>query len=245
MKTLRISAWMNDSAFHDETVVLARFARFSLLAIAMLFMASKASGADLAVYDFTGEPGDQSSSSATYVDADYSFFDVARNTGLTTGPVLPNTLNSTVDFSSAEGDRYVTWWGYKNGSPAPEWEFNFVRTGYRISTGTGTLPTQVKLAYSLDSASSWIDIDTLNLSGTSGDLDFTFSTVAVPSELDFGVTFKLQVIGGSGTDTTFALTNGSFGGLKLGVVPEPSTYALGMIATGVMAILARRKAHKD
>lgn len=217
-----------------------RFVRTSLLAVMLLVSASVSQGTDLALYDFTGATGSQSSSPPTLVDPLYSYYDIMRNTGLVSGVNLANSINSTIDYTAAASDRFYTWWGYK--SDYAPWDFNFVRTGYQISTGSGTLPTQVNLAYSIDSGTNYTDLGTLNLTGTSGDLDFTFGTINVPVNSYFGSAFKLTVIGGSGTDTTFALTNGSFGGLKVGVaVPEPSTYALGAIATGVLAFTARRR----
>lgn len=217
-----------------------QFVRISLLAVMFLVSASVSQGIDIAAYDFTGATGSQTVSSPTFVDPLFSYYDIMRNTGLVSGANLANSINSTIDYTAAATDRYYMWWGYKN-DYAP-WDFDFVRTGYQISTGSGTLPTQVNLAYSLDSGSTYTDLGTLNLTGTSGDLDFTFANVNVPVNSYFGSAFKLSVIGGSGTDTTFALTNGSFGGLKVGVaVPEPSTYALGAIASGLLAVMARRR----
>lgn len=218
-----------------------RFVRSLLLAITLMASASTVRASDIAVYDFTGQPGNQASTASTSVAPGYTF-DIVQplSLGLISGPLLSNSINAKIDYTAAADYRYYTFWGYTNDYSA--WDFNFVRTGYTVSTGSGTLPTQVNLAYSIDSGSTWADLGTKNLTGPSGDLDFTFSTITVPTLSYFGASFKLTAIGGSGTDTNFALTNGTFGGLKIGVaVPEPSTYALGAIASGVMAFTARRR----
>lgn len=223
---------------HFTRALLAGFAT-------MASLACHAQTTIIATYDFIGTTGDEAFLSPTYVAPQYGFYDVARMTGLQTGPALANTFNSTVDYGQGEEWRYLTWYGTSlGGSSLPAWDFNFVKVGYDISTGSGTLPTKAVLAYSLDSATTFDVLGSLDLRATpgAGNLNFTFPTVTVPVDNWFGATFMIRIEGGSGTDTTFAMNNGSFGGLQIGfeTVPEPSTGALLILGLGVICRARRR-----
>lgn len=220
--------------------------RIVMILASLMVSTSPVEGVDIAIYDFTGKPGDQALMEPTYVHPDFLFFQISRAAGLLTGPDLADSMNSTIDYAQTEDNRNYTWWGTPRvGEPVPAWDFNYVQTGYAISTGSGSLPTQASLQFSMDAGSSWISLGTLNLSGASGDLNFSFPTVTVPYDAPFAAKFKITPIGGSGTDTTFALTNGSFGGLIVGLelatVPEPSTYALGAIGAAMIGLAGSRR----
>jgi hypothetical protein len=79
--------------------------------IMLVSLASTAQGSLIANYNFFSNSGDEVFVNPNYVSSEYTFYSLNRMTGLTAGPPLANSFNSTIDYAVQPDYRFYSWFG--------------------------------------------------------------------------------------------------------------------------------------
>ena len=193
----------------------------------------------IATYSFAGEAGGQSSTSASFVDADLHASVLMRGPGIVGNPGS-NSINSNNWTTGTTIDPldYYTF----TLTPIGGLEMDLAQllfTEDRSATG----PVSFELRSSLDAFASTIASGATSLDGGSHSIDLgaSFQDLLGPAE------FRLYAFGATGATGTWRLSDSlqvtGFVG-DVAAIPEPRTYAMLLAGLGLLAFSLRRAARQ-
>ena len=219
----------------------------AMSAIALIVVAgwSASASADIVTeFDFTGQPGTQTTQLASTVDPNLAADPVlSKGSGLVPGRGVPNSFGAQNWQESQPGPASTDYFSFTL-TPIEGYfvEVTDILAGV-IGLGNGA-PTSAILRSSLDGFS--VDLDSVPITTTATDQTFQLSS---PLAFTEAVEFRIFATGAGNTEARFALTSASgAAGLVINgtvaAVPEPSSSlligTLCLVATGVRVLRGRQ-----
>jgi hypothetical protein len=218
----------------------ARLRRFFAVWVAPLGLVGLPAHANLALYDFTGQPGNQANTVGSALDANVSVQDLVRGSGLSLSSGVNSVNASGWSTGALDPDDYYAF----GLAPLGGAEMTLTRLSF-AERRSGTGITFFELRSSLDSFATAVTGTATSVPDDTLTRHHAFALDSNFADLSSPVEFRLYGYTAEGTAGTWRLENHSTaGGLRIEgsavVIPEPASVAL--LAVGLLALRRLRPA---